>query len=1076
MFTHRKINETNERGALMIEAIALLGLMTMMSPMIVRQTADRTSEMEEVAIAGQMKELKDALSNWIAANYREEAAKIASGDSKLESKIEVSAEQLAPYLAATSLDSSSGTISFRGNKLMDGFKVGVRAQCTEMRKSDGSTCTSENDCYTLTNGIVTSASEGTICSRYKMTGIVLSQSEEEIDDRRANRIASMIGADGGYMRTSTMLNALGGNDEEKKKILGAQGIWEVSDTDNYFTDLNTSIGGRVAATTVYSSGFSGDYLYRKKVDGLPDANSMFTDLDMGGATECNAEGACHKINNAGGLEVVRGKILIRSQNNRTADGVTDDTIGTSSDSYYAQIALGTDEAHMHVSQNIEMSGQGHISLSGGASGTQSNLNLDSNLLEGRSTGQINFNAPSINLNATGTSGVNTNLTLNASRAITLNSFTNTEIDARGSFRATALNTAQIDSASTLIQGGKVTIQENDEQSSITLDDSDISMNADWNIGMIAENSIDLDAGGVITVDNEGVFASDADDKNSFSLTDDGFIVDIDLSGDNPLTEMVFSNDGLTIAAKNDEGRYITFTKINDNGSQETISGITADEDSAKGQRIAILSGNDIDNGEGSPNIAFYGKTGRISGTFFQPEGQVYLGNNFRESIVRQRARLNAINENDEVNVYQTNGQFNNDTAELVTINYSETNGIAPYMSHRNEEGNKYKNFRVDPAFISVMNDIKLTSRGGARLSEALPNYILKGIYVLTNSYSAGGWPCDNYSSSSQKGKSNCRFNLPYFTKAEIGTSMGYEHNCDPTIRGNHPMMVGGGYCTNVVATIGGNAQKVVHFDYSRYPDKTYDHGTSAFSSATYYGENTYYECPEGEYCWAHPFIGMVPAPGRHVTLALEKGTKSCTNASTFNGSGGCTISGHLQNTTLYAEEEGPCPDGYQAVLTVTPNSFEIGKLISIHPGRLPDGAKIQYNFGYEDYTNHDVRNTTSVIQPSTRLGIAVDSLTTDGQIYGWRIAMGTVSPKGEDDFAWNVGGFPTNSWSAIAHTYCYYNPTRFTMPNMQFKKWSTSGSSYNFKDLENANAGASDVIITPMDNPLLTSDSSAMID
>lgn len=39
--------------------------------------------------------------------------------------------------------------------------------------------------------------------------------------------------------------------------------------------------------------------------------------------------------------------------------------------------------------------------------------------------------------------------------------------------------------------------------------------------------------------------------------------------------------------------------------------------------------------------------------------------------------------------------------------------------------NKYVNYQLDPAYTSVMNDIRLTSRGGARLSDILPNYILK---------------------------------------------------------------------------------------------------------------------------------------------------------------------------------------------------------------------------------------------------------------------------------------------------------------------------------------------------------------
>lgn len=43
-----------------------------------------------------------------------------------------------------------------------------------------------------------------------------------------------------------------------------------------------------------------------------------------------------------------------------------------------------------------------------------------------------------------------------------------------------------------------------------------------------------------------------------------------------------------------------------------------------------------------------------------------------------------------------------------------------------------KNYQIDPAYTSVMNDIMLTSRGGARLSDILPNYIAKGMYSYSN--------------------------------------------------------------------------------------------------------------------------------------------------------------------------------------------------------------------------------------------------------------------------------------------------------------------------------------------------------
>lgn len=45
---------------------------------------------------------------------------------------------------------------------------------------------------------------------------------------------------------------------------------------------------------------------------------------------------------------------------------------------------------------------------------------------------------------------------------------------------------------------------------------------------------------------------------------------------------------------------------------------------------------------------------------------------------------------------------------------------------------RYDTYMVNPAYTSVMHDIKLTTRGGARLSDILPNFIIKSIYLSTN--------------------------------------------------------------------------------------------------------------------------------------------------------------------------------------------------------------------------------------------------------------------------------------------------------------------------------------------------------
>ena len=49
----------------------------------------------------------------------------------------------------------------------------------------------------------------------------------------------------------------------------------------------------------------------------------------------------------------------------------------------------------------------------------------------------------------------------------------------------------------------------------------------------------------------------------------------------------------------------------------------------------------------------------------------------------------------------------------------------------------YEYYEVNPAYTSIMNDIKLASRGGARLSDILSDYVIKGVYVADNTYNAG---------------------------------------------------------------------------------------------------------------------------------------------------------------------------------------------------------------------------------------------------------------------------------------------------------------------------------------------------
>lgn len=1073
MFTHRNNEKDNERGALMIEAIALLGLMTMMSPMVVRQTADRTAEMEEVAIAGQMKEIKDALSNWIEANYQEKAKEFSAGN-KVDESFAVSAADLAPYLPATYLNGNQ----FRGNKLVDGFDVGVRAQCTEVSKDDGTECTVANGCYALTNGAIAAIPAGAKCSRYKMTGVVLSKSDnnEEIDDRRASRIASMIGADGGYMRTKKLVESLYGSSSggsgsnpdgavpEMQKIVGSQGMWE-GDVTKYIPGVSTDIGGKVAATTIFSSGFSGDYLYRKKVDGLPGANSMFTDLDMGGATECEGDG-CHKINNAGGLEVVGGKILIRSQN-------TNDDQGISSGNAFAKIALATDNSHMHVSDSINLSVGASIS---GNSVSDASGRIQMSQYNGISM-ETKGNIEAISqrdfiVNANGW------IDMDANRYIYLNA--GLDLDMQGSnVYVEADDILAMQGSNVYVEAdGSMDLYTDGKTSKINLSQSLVTINSVTGMGSNAgvavsgrEGKIEMNTVGAgeehsnmtlrhgytdfsssyrFGVNVGGSTSTGSSVASSFALTASNFTVNMGGIVDNsPMRQMLYNNAGLELFSAENisananaagalrNGHRISFKILNrTTNAHENLAEIVAmNAGHYRGQAVAVVAGNTR---EREPLVAFYGNSGRISGVFFQPERMQY-GNNTYGNMIVERARV-TINENtglvNNTNGWSTSG-INSDTA-AVDIDMSALGGTyRPYHAHIAKDY-LYNKFRVDPGFTSVMNDIKLTSRGGARLSEALPNYILKGIYELSNSYGSGPWPC----SPKTSGQTNCRFAVPYYTRKALGLSSGgWEFNCGGTGdggSGNHPIVNGGGGCSCSSGSCDGSDGS-----YSSGKYVTFDYRNGAENS-------TYTECPSGSFCWAHPFMGMVPAPGRWVQYY----SKSNPTAS-------------RKPEKLYAQDEGVCPDGYQAVITVTPTVFELGKVSFVNSNKKPSDASVAYNPGWQNYTNANIADVTGIMQQATKLGLIVTPVLikdSGGQLAGWQIAMGTVTPVStdinSDGYIWNAGGIPANSWSAIAHTYCYFNPQRFNMPNMRFMKLNDDGSS-------TSTTGGSGVILTPTDNPML---------
>ncbi len=902
------VKSSDERGALMLEAIALLGLMTMMSPMVVRQTADRTSEMEEVAVAGQMKTLRDAVSSYIDANYANIAAWASGTDAQT-----LPLNDLRPYLPPAFFQ-DDGTL---GNKLIDNYQVGIRRErpCADLTKDE--------------------------CNRWKITGLISSMGEE-LDDRRAARIATMVGADGGYIRSTQALNALfPGNEAEAKKAIGAQGIWEIDDVTQFFPGGNVG-KGRVVATTTYTSGLGGDFLYRHAVNSLPEANSMFTDIDMSGM----GSGA-HRIRHSGGLEVVNGKIIVRDSRNTDWDADAATTISnkeltmTDADVLITknntEFSLGDGEVSAQVGANSAMEITGSSALLKGGAGKVEVNNTEARI-EGGHLAMVGNTSATLSTGGQYTQQVQGNFSGYTGGTHTLTSTGNMSVTSNGTVSIGAAGDATIWSNSDARVAGS-------SQASLTAGGSDPSVDSDY--GLVVKNGKSTATGFDNTANRiiGGLTVKD----NRITLLDSSNTVRARLEGLSSTMFSMYTPDSKLLAEMGVGGSgYLSF------GNQYRV----VEASNPVGTGVAGIDGSDAE----------------VFGSHFTPQ---YVATDTSNTSFGYPVRnfVRASYTNMGVNNAMTPTSQNSQT---IPNQLSDDGGIASKLyggntvSERiNGRNVRYDRYEVDPAFVSVMNDIKLTSRGGAHLADILPNYINKGIYVLSNTYASGPWPCDS---------STCSFTIPRLEKTDGSaiTTGAWENDCDTMD------------------------------DYLGTGASCHDDGAHGMR-VSYYSSGSYNSCGSGA-CLTHPYLGVVPAPGHTVTVAGD--------------------------TTISGKDEGPCPDGYLPVMTVTPTAIEVGKVnhidMRVSMGGTEEDSYVYYNLENIDFAG----NRASIYQPATAVSTAV--LTVDGsgnpvgesgEVYGWKVALGTISTT-SSGYVWNQGGVWQDSMKAVAHTYCYFNPSRFTFPNM----------------------------------------------
>lgn len=148
-------------------------------------------------------------------------------------------------------------------------------------------------------------------------------------------------------------------------------------------------------------------------------------------------------------------------------------------------------------------------------------------------------------------------------------------------------------------------------------------------------------------------------------------------------------------------------------------------------------------GEACDPLFWVGTTGSTNDN--SEAGQVYIKNNLyigRENAGGSGGGLSAVAiETHDPDKTYTNEEDKNADRRIVVYDINGNPSITidamgrilsdKTVTAQNGEADGLT-YQVDPAYTSVLNDIRLTSRGGARLSDILPNYIAKGMYSYGN--------------------------------------------------------------------------------------------------------------------------------------------------------------------------------------------------------------------------------------------------------------------------------------------------------------------------------------------------------
>ena len=913
----KRKDHTEQKGALMLEAIAVLGLMTMISPLLYKQISDRNNEVDDVSKAAQMRTIRDGVNAFIQSN--EVGIKVKLGIMDEQTKdVPAGAESITNKDPKKLMFSELASDDKLKNALLATMPPGLTAD------DFGSGSDKLYDIaflgYTVPAGVKKDAETGmeTVYYRPVVSGMVISN--ESMDtQRRAARIASLIGADGGIVATKA-------GDNESSQAYGTLGSWNLPLPSSSVSD-NT-----VIALAAYDT--TGKNALSRLTSDLDASGYNIDDIDTATAKTVIADDFISSQEEGEGVKISENTIIL--DGNTFATTVPDDE-AEGMTIYVDNIMPYSDGKPLNVYQATRF----RDDLAAQSLTSEKDL-----LVKGYAE-------------------------IRESALIRGNLHTGGDLSAAGNFTVmpeTGLENANCIEYVNAGSGLNVEIQEEPKVSNVQ------------EAELKTENMPDgTETGGIIS-------------KNCIPLFQ---VTDTKILASKPVEIL----DDLKVRKNTYTNNLYTENRISIGGlDYNTENEGQLDED-------------------GFPTMA--GENGGTP-TFDSVGGNTEL---FPEGYPQENAKL-IITEGD---IYLRDGRLVTGTPVENQLNISDSNETTLDLE-KDTLGVETSYYQVDPAYVSIMNDIRLTSRGGARLSQILPNYISKGMYYLTNTYYQGDWPCTSDTCPDYpfaiKGSSDGKFFTPgsYSSYTEKSDGTLDLAGCDTVSCISHPYM-------------------------GRVPAPGME------------GAEAEGKCPVGY----APLITLLPTAFEmskisHLMIPMSHTHELQIDLTTDDQGNVIGATGQTTN---------PRTSSGESVLLYYDSTAGQQKLLPYDPEDATDETNqvpyslIDANRPFKNnYTNTGeyvpIRETgdtdTGYLLNSNMIGQTDNWLVTllnpveSGNVtVAWDVAMGLInriSRSGVTSYQWNPQGVAPQTMTLFAQTYCVFDPAAFKYPeSMNFE--SGSGTNQN---------------------------------